>query len=126
MRVGADVEAALAVWVAVQRAASQPPGAARTTRMRTALRASTSLLLVSGDPVVGLLLVELVGRRLELTMLAVEPAHERTGVARALVGGLLARYPDVACWSATPEVYEVLGFVRTGAERDGAVELRSP
>ncbi len=93
--------------------------------MRTALRSPTSLLLVSGDPVVGMLLVELVGKRLELTVLVVDPAHQRTGVARALVGGLLSRYPDVACWSASPEVCEALGFVRTGAELDDAVELRS-
>ena len=93
--------------------------------MRTALRSPTSLLLVSGDPVVGLLLVELVGQRLELTMLAVDPAAQRSGVASCLVSGLLARYPDVACWSASPEVCEALGFVRTGAERDGSVELRS-
>ena len=72
-----------------------------------------------------MLLVELVGQRLELALLAVDPAHQRAGVARALIGGLLSRYPDVAGWSTTPEVCEALGFVRTGAERDGAVELRS-
>lgn len=118
-----DVEAALAVWAATQREASQPPGPARTHRVRAALRSPTSLVLVAGDPVVGMLLAELSDRRLELTMLCVAPAQQRTGVGRALVGALLDRYPVVATWTAQPAVAESLGFTRTGRARDADVEL---
>ena len=118
-----DVEAALAVWAATQREVSQPPGPARTHRVRAALRSPTSLVLVAGDPVVGMLLAELSDRRLELTMLCVAPAQQRTGVGRALVGALLDRYPVVATWTARPTVAESLGFTRTGRARDADVEL---
>ena len=124
VRVGTDVEAALAVWGAVQRAASQPPGSARTARVRAELRAPTSLLLVAGDPVIGMLLVALVGRRLELTMLCVHPDHQRTGVGRALMAAAVGRYPTIAAWSSEPALCEALGLVRTGVTReDGSVEL---
>ncbi len=125
VRVGTkdDTAAAVAVWTATQRAASQPPGQARTTAVRTALRSPTSLLLVAGDPVVGMLLVELVDARLELTMLHVDPAAQRRGVARALVDALLLRYPAVATWTDAPVLAEALGFVRTGRTRDRLVEL---
>ena len=127
VRVGTayDVEPALAVWAATQRAASQPPGPARTHRVRAALRSPTSLVLVAGEPVVGLLLAELSDRRLELTMLCVAPAQQRTGVGRALVDALLDRYPVVATWTAQPALAESLGFARTGRVRDDEVELVS-
>lgn len=125
VRVGVeqDVEPALAVWRACERARSQPPGQARTSAARSALRAPTSLLLVAGAPPVGMLLVELVGTRLEVSMLCVAPDAQRTGVARALVDALLARYPQVWTWSRAPEVCEALGFTRTGQVRDDEVEL---
>ena len=108
----------------MQRAASQPPGAARASRVRSALRAPTSLLLVAGEPVVGMALVELAGQRLEVTMLCVHPDHRGEGVARALVTAVVDRYPTVATWTVEPERYEALGFARTGAVRDdGSVEL---
>ena len=108
----------------MQRAASQPPGAARATRVRSALRAPTSLLLVAGEPVVGMLLVELAGRRLEVTMLCVHPDHQGDGIGRALVTAVVDRYPTVAAWTVEPERCEALGFARTGAVRDdGSVEL---
>ena len=125
VRVGTarDVEPALGVWRACERDRSQPPGAARTTRTRDALRAPTSLLLVAGEPVAGVLLVALVGKRLEVALLCVEPSVRRTGVARSLVDALRARYPDVAVWSEQPEVCEALGAVRTGDVRGEQVEL---
>lgn len=108
----------------MQRAASQPPGAARATRVRSSLRAPTSLLLVAGEPVVGMALVELAGRRLEVTMLCVHPDHQGAGVARALVRAVVARYPTVTAWTLEPERCEALGFTRTGVVRDdGSVEL---
>ena len=111
------------MWAAVQRAASQPPGPARTTRTRSALRSPTALLLVTGEPVVGMLLVELVARRLELTMLCVAPEGQRAGVGRSLLEALVRRYPSVHTWSRTPEVCEALGLTRTGQVREEAVEL---
>ena len=112
------------MWVAVQRAASQPPGSARTARVRAKLRAPTSLLLVAGDPVVGMLLVALVTRRLEVTMLCVHPDHQRVGVGRSLVAAAVGRYPTIAAWSSEPAVCEALGLARTGVTRDdGSVEL---
>lgn len=126
VRVGTarDVEPALAVWRACEQARSQPPGPARTTGTRNALRSPSSLLLVAGDPVQGVLLVELVGTRLEVALLCVEPSVQRSGVGRSLVDALHSRYPVVAAWSEQPEVCEALGLVRTGAVRaDGAVEL---
>ncbi len=107
----------------MQRAASQPPGAARTTRVRTSLRAPTSLLLVAGEPVVGLLLVELVAGRLEVTMLCVHPEHQRAGVGRALVAAAAERYPSITAWSDDPARCEALGLVRTGQVRNHEVEL---
>ena len=104
-------------------AASQPPGQGRTTAARSRLRSPTALLLVAGEPVVGMLLVELVAKRLEVTMLLVAPDHRHAGVARALVEALLARFPAVSAWSTAPEAYEALGFVRTGRTRDDEVEL---
>ena len=94
--------------------------------MLAALRSPTSLLLVAGAPVTGMLLLELAGDRLVVTMLAVDPPSRRQGVARALTTALLARYPTVTTWSTAPELCQALGMVRTGATRDdGAVELTS-
>ena len=81
------------------------------------------MLLVAGDPIVGLLLVELIDTRLEVTLLCVEPEAQRGGVARALVAALLARYPQVTGWSAAPGVCESLGFTRTGRQRGDELEL---
>ena len=82
------------------------------------------MLLVAGEPVVGMLLVALVGRRLEVTMLRVHPDHQRAGTGRALVAAAVDRYPALAAWSSSPQTCEALGLVRTGAVRDdGAVEV---
>lgn len=127
MRVGGkdDVAAAVSVWQSGERLRSQPPGPARTTRVRTALRSPASLLLVAGEPVAAMLLVELLDRRLEVTMLCVAPQHRSTGAARALVAAVRARFPVVHGWSTEPDCCEALGFVRTGRQRDGAVEVVS-
>ena len=94
--------------------------------MRDRLRSPASLHLVVGEPVVGVLLVELVDRRLELTLLCVHPDDQRSGLGGALVAAALARYPALTAWSAEPATCEALGLVRTGAVRDdGAVELTS-
>ena len=60
------------------------------------LRSPTALTLLADDgTVVGLLVAELRGRELALTLLCVAPEHRRRGAGRALVGALLDRYPDV-------------------------------
>lgn len=117
------MEPALGVWRAALVAASQPPGQGRTTAARGRLRSPTSFLLVAGEPVVGMLLVELVAKRLEVTLLVVAPDARRAGIARALVAALLARFPAVSTWSTAPETCEALGFVRTGRTRTDEVEL---
>ena len=81
---------------------------------------------MAGDPVVGMLLVALVTRRLEVTMLCVHPDHQRVGVGRSLVAAAVGRYPTIAAWSSEPAVCETLGLARTGVMRDdGSVELRA-
>lgn len=70
-----------------------------------------------------MLLVELVERRLEVTMLCVEPGHRRAGAARALLAGLRQRFPVVHAWSEEPDLCVALGFAPTGRKRDSAVEL---
>lgn len=70
-----------------------------------------------------MLLVELLGRRLEVTMLCVEPDHRRTGAARALVDAVRARFPVVHAWSEEPDICVAIGFTPTGELREGAVEL---
>ena len=79
---------------------------------------------MTGDPVAGILLVALVGQRLEVTLLCVRPDRRRAGVGRALVAAAVARYPTITAWSPEPWLCEGLGLLRTGATRgDGSVQL---
>ena len=132
---GLDEAAMIGAWVAAQGARGLPPSKARQSRVRAKLREPLALGLVSGDPVVGMLLAEpwrspegrLVGGELHLSMLFVAPASQRAGHGTALVTALLARYPQVRVWSRDAVgFYEGLGFTRTGAESDVGVELESP
>lgn len=68
-------------------------------------------------------LVVLTGTRLEVNLLAVAPAEQGTGVARALITALLTRYPTVTTWTELPLLAEALGFVRTGQIAGDRVEL---
>ena len=70
-----------------------------------------------------MLLLQLDGTRLELTMLAVAPDHQGTGVAHTLVKALLSRYPNVTGWTETPLLAEALGFIRTGEVAADRVEF---
>ena len=92
-----DEAAALDVLRADGRATGRQPSKARLGDLRAVLRSPTTLtLVVDGDgQVVGLLVAELRGRELALTMLCVTPEHRRRGAGRALVRAVLDRYPEV-------------------------------
>lgn len=76
---------------------------------------------------VGLLLAELDRTDrgdvvLWLSLLAVAPSAQRSGVATALLGALTARYPQVSARVETDDVaalaaLAVAGFIATGQER---------
>lgn len=92
-----DEHDALDVLRADGEATGRQPSKARLATVRATLRSPTTLTLLADDggPVVGLLVAELRGARLELTLLCVAPEHRGRGAGRALVRALLDRYPDV-------------------------------
>lgn len=96
---GLDEDLAVAVWQAAEAGEGRRSGGSRAQRLRARLRSPLALLLVAereGQPV-GILLAE-VDRvdGLVVGLLAVVPPAQRTGVARALLEDLLARYPQAA------------------------------
>ena len=98
-----DEEAALDVVRADGDATGRQPSKAALAALRALLRSPTALTLVADDggAVVGVLVAELRGRELQLSLLCVAPEHRRRGAGRALVRALLDRYPDVS--AATDE-----------------------
>ena len=92
-----DEAAALDVVRADGDATGRQPSKATLAALRAVLRSPTALTLVVDDDgsVVGLLVAELRGRQLQLSLLCVAPAHRRRGAGGALVRALLERYPDV-------------------------------
>lgn len=105
-----DEQGALDVLRADGEATGRQPSKARLAAVRATLRSPTTLALVADDagPVVGLLVAELRGSELELSLLCVAPAHRRRGAGRALVRALLDRYPT----AHAPDP-AVMQFVRT-------------
>ena len=105
-----DEPGALDVLRADGEATGRQPSKARLATVRATLRSPTTLALVADEDgtVVGLLVAELRGTRLELTLLCVAPEHRGRGAGRALVRALLDRYPDVDV--ADPATVQ---FVRT-------------
>lgn len=135
---GLDEEAALAVWQAAEARAGRRSGGTRHQRTRARLRSPDALLLVAerDDAVVGVLLAELARGEdrtvlpgvLELALLSVAPGAQRTGVGRALLEALVARYPRVQAW-ATPDDVAFLvrcGLGPTGREDGDRVQLARP
>ncbi len=134
-----DEGPALSVWQAALAVRGRPPGIARTTRVRSKLRAPDALALVADDDgsVVGMLLAELARDDdgtgavlpgvLHLSMLFIRPDAVAV-VARALLTGLTDRYPGVHAWVAADDLllpsYELVGFTRTGRTRDDGVLLQ--
>ncbi len=92
-----DEAAALEVVRADGETTGRQPSKATLAALRAVLRSPTTLTLVADDggAVVGLLVAELVGRELQLSLLCVAPEHRRRGAGRSLVHALLERYPDV-------------------------------
>ena len=101
-----DEPAAVDVVRADGEATGRQPSKATLAALRAVLRSPTSLTLVADDEgtVVGLLVAELRGRELQLTLLCVAPEHRRRGAGRALVGALVERYPDVVDATDDPVV----------------------
>ena len=109
-----DEEAALEVVRADGETTGRQPSKATLAALRAVLRSPTSLTLVAEDdgPVLGLLVTELRGRELQLTLLCVAPDHRRRGAGRALVRALLERYPDVTTAVDDPVVRGLLACER--------------
>lgn len=109
-----DEGAALDVVRADGEVTGRQPSKARLAALRAVLRAPTSLGLVAevDAAVVGLLVAELRGRELRLSLLCVAPEHRRRGAGRALVRALLERYPDVVDATDHPGAAALLGAER--------------
>ena len=93
-----DEAEALDVLRADGEATGNQPSKARLAAVRAVLRSPTTLALVADDhgPVVGLLVAELRGTRLEVSLLCVAPQSRGRGAGRALVRALLDRYPTAS------------------------------
>jgi ribosomal protein S18 acetylase RimI-like enzyme len=93
-----DESGALDVLRADGETTGRQPSKARLAAVRATLRSPTTLALVADDggPVLGLLVAELRGARLEVTLLCVTPEHRSRGAGRALVRALLDRYPTAS------------------------------
>ena len=99
-----DEVSALDVVRADGETTGRQPSKATLSALRSVLRSPTSLTLVAEDDgvVLGLLVTELRGRELQLSLLCVAPEHRRRGAGRALVRALLERYPDVTAVTDAP------------------------
>ncbi len=83
------------MWQAALAADGRRSGGTRAQRLRARLRSPQALALVAerDGAVVGVLLAEIAGGRLEVGLVAVAPAVQRSGVGRDLVAALLDRFP---------------------------------
>jgi ribosomal protein S18 acetylase RimI-like enzyme len=131
---GLDEGAAVAAWVSAQAALGRAPSKARQSRVRAKLRDPLALGLVSGDPVVGMLLAEpwrdAQGRPapgvLHLSMLFVAADAQGQGHGTALLDALLARYPRVRLWAGEAAgFFAAQSFTRTGRVGEVGEELES-
>ena len=109
-----DEAAALDVVRADGEATGRQPSKATLAALRSVLRSPTALTLLADDDgaVVGLLVAELRGRELQLSLLCVAPEHRRRGAGGALVRALLERYPDVTTAVDDPVTHELLARER--------------
>ena len=105
-----DEAAALDVVRADGETTGRQPSKAALAALRAVLRSPTALTLVADDEgaVVGLLVAELRGRELQLSLLCVAPGHRRRGAGRALVRALLDRYPGVTAATDEPGALALL------------------
>ena len=134
-----DEQPVLDVLRADGDATGRQPSKARLAAVRATLRspATLTLVAVSDGAVLGFVLAELAPDdeaddapaadpsrpRLHVPVLCVAPRSRRSGVGRALVRALLARFADVSTWScdvATTSLLTSEGFVPTGRTREVA------
>jgi ribosomal protein S18 acetylase RimI-like enzyme len=110
-----DEAAALDVVRADGETTGRQPSKATLAALRAVLRSPTTLALVAQDDaaVVGLLVAELRGREVQLSLLCVAPARRRRGAGRALVRALLERYPGVTAATDDPVTRELLEAERS-------------
>ena len=109
-----DEPAALDVVRADGEATGRQPSKATLAALRSVLRSPTTLALLADDDgaVVGLLVAELRGRELQLSLLCVAPASRSRGTGSALVEALLERYPDVRPATDEPGALHLLERAR--------------
>ena len=105
-----DEAAALDVVRADGETTGRQPSKATLASLRGVLRSPTTLALLAEDDgaVLGLLVAELRGRELHLSLLCVAPAHRRRGAGRALVRALLDRYPQAVAATDEPGALALL------------------
>ena len=105
-----DEAAALDVVRADGETTGRQPSKATLATLRSVLRSPTTLALLAEDDatVLGLLVAELRGRELRLSLLCVAPEHRGRGAGRALVRALLDRYPDVVAATEEPGALALL------------------
>ena len=109
-----DEAAALDVVRADGETTGRQPSKATLAALRAVLRSPSTLTLVADDggTVVGLVVAELRGRELQLSLLCVAPQHRRRGAGRALVRALLERYPGVTTAVDDPVTRDLLARER--------------
>lgn len=125
-------EPLLEVYRAAQAARGRRPAADRLARVRTKLEEG---LVFADEQRRGFALGEpgraddgagdVIPGLLHLSMVFVDPDHQRQGIGSQLVEGLAdlaweRGYREVSVWTTTPEFYEACGLERTG--RTQAVE----
>ena len=105
-----DEAAALDVVRADGETTGRQPSKATLAALRSVLRSPTTLAVVAEDDgaVLGLLVAELRGRELQLSLLCVAPEHRHRGAGRALVRALLYRYPSVVAATEEPGALALL------------------
>ena len=111
-----DEAAALDVVRADGETTGRQPSKATLASLRAVLRSprTLTLLAVEDAAVVGLLVAELRGRDVQLSLLCVVPEHRRRGAGRALVRALLERYPTVVAAVEDDAVLGLLGREQAG------------
>ena len=111
-----DEAAALDVVRADGETTGRQPSKATLAGLRAVLRSprTLTLLAVEDAAVVGLLVAELRGRDVQLSLLCVVPERRRRGAGRALVRALLERYPTVVAAVEDPAVLVLLDRERAG------------
>ena len=115
-----DEAAVLDVVRADGETTGRQPSKATLAALRSVLRSPTTLALLAEDAgtVLGVLVAELRGRELQLSLLCVAPEHRGGGAGRALVSALLERYPEVVAATEEPGAVRLLEQERAARRAD--------